>query len=576
MKIRSLEVSEKREILISLLGVILTLLFILFVKYQLTQEFLDLGEQFKWASIFYFLGFIILLYSFVYSKNSFSKYFSIFLILSLIIFSYPLLSPYNHIFDRDSAYTIQDISILVDSQYHTDEGITGYAENYNSYVGFSFTNAIVSLLTGIPLGKELLFVPFLIQLFGLVTIVYLFLKELFPKEFALIALLIFFISPRLNHIHYESLALFFIFFVFLLLYRFYKTREKKLITPIVLFSICTFITHSLMGYLLLFVLVCYIYSLFIDWKKPEIIILLVASALVLVAFVYTSISSSLSQFFIFFSEAYKSVSSASLSDYLNHAYMGFNFNTLEIFFVLLYFIVIVFILFLGISKKESIPKEFRFSSFISFCLLVLLSLFIFTKGIIIAIREIPLLLIGLMFYFYQSYLILAKKEKKVIIFIVLVFLFIGGNLLSYGAQQRRLFVTEETITSNSDLFVTNEFISAGEWAKNNIPSQTTVIGSDHIFSTIGAYGQLDVDRFANRMIEYLYLGKDIDDESLNSLLKQSSYEYIYFEEQLLLYPSLFSDEPLLEDSLMSLEDNKYLNKVYNTNSLNLFYVNEVF
>jgi len=557
-----------KEILISLLGVLLILGFIYFCKYQISQDIFSLGEHYKWTEIIYFLGFGILIWNFVYAKFESSKIITLFLILALIIFSYPLISPFNTIYDRDSLYALQDMSLTIESGYRTNENISGYASDYNLLDGFPLTNIISSIAMGLPLETSLLFLPFLIQLFLLTSILFLFFNKFFSKEFAFVALLLFFISSRLNHIHYETLAQIFLVFTLYSLYSYHRNSSKRNLLLILFFAILTFFTHHITSYILLFILLAYIFIRLIQTKRNNYLIFIGFGLLIFIFLFAKIIYANLAKFSLIFKEVF--INFASINQYWNQAFFGFNFNLFEVLFAIGFFMLLVITLFYTSITQKVDWKKYSFFIFCTMVLLSFFSLFLFTKGITLFLREMPLILFGLsplFFYFYTS-----LKNKKLILFLFLFFLLIGGSLLSYGSQQRRLFVTPDSISINSELLVDFEFIHAGDWAERELNNEYKALGSDLIFGVIGPYGQVEVERYSllNNLV-YLMESNGLD--SFEEEMHKNKVGYIYFEQQLLDYKNTFSSDGLNSLSLEQLNSISSLNQIYTTNNINLFYLN---
>ena len=212
----------------------------------------------------------------------------------------------------------------------------------------------------------------------------------------------------------------------------------------------------------------------------------------------------------------------------------------------------------------------KVASYLSLLQLLFFASLSITGGLILFIREISVVAIGviplIIFSLKRCYNQLGGKKTLAII---LVLIFVASNLLVYGAQQRYLFLDEDTITISSHYLVTNEFITAASWAEEEIAYTAKIIGSDLIFSTIGGLGAKGVDRYNENLNEQIYLGES---NNLVSQLEQGGYSYIYFELQLLLYKNNFDSSPLAYDALLGLEQTTGLNKVYTTSNINLFYL----
>ena len=186
MKKVNLSLSEKKDLIIILLGIILILGYFLATK-VLVQKYLGIiPEEYEYLQLLYWGGYILILFPLIvlFNKSTIRlKWLSVFFFVSCLLFAYPLLSSYGHIYNHDVFYSYQVAEIYHENGFISTEGATGQALQYINYPGLPLVHLICSILMGIKLEWVYLFLIPLVRLFTVPFLIYLILQKYFLALF---------------------------------------------------------------------------------------------------------------------------------------------------------------------------------------------------------------------------------------------------------------------------------------------------------------------------------------------------------------------------------------------------------
>lgn len=117
----------------------------------------------------------------------------------LIVFLYPLFSPYGLPFSRDTIYNLQFAqSILTTHTWQPLVDVTAQAKIYSYYPGGAVYNALVPSLTGLPLNVTFLWAYELLRLLVIPCAIYAFCVRLFGSRPAPLAVLFYLTVPSIE------------------------------------------------------------------------------------------------------------------------------------------------------------------------------------------------------------------------------------------------------------------------------------------------------------------------------------------------------------------------------------------
>ena len=117
----------------------------------------------------------------------------------LIVFLYPLFSPYGLPYSRDAIYNLQFAqSILTTHTWHPLVDVSAQAQIYSYYPGGAVYNALVPSLTGFPLNQTFLWAYELLRLLVIPCAIYAFCVRLFGSRPAPLAVLFYLTVPSIE------------------------------------------------------------------------------------------------------------------------------------------------------------------------------------------------------------------------------------------------------------------------------------------------------------------------------------------------------------------------------------------
>ncbi len=117
----------------------------------------------------------------------------------LIVFLYPLFSPYGLPFSRDAIYNLQFAqSVLTTHSWQPLVDVSAQAKIYSFYPGGAVYNALVPSLTGIPLNQTFLWAFELLRLLVIPCAIYAFCVRLFGSRPAPLAVLFYLTVPSIQ------------------------------------------------------------------------------------------------------------------------------------------------------------------------------------------------------------------------------------------------------------------------------------------------------------------------------------------------------------------------------------------
>ena len=172
------------------------------------------------------------------------------------------------------------------------------------------------------------------------------------------------------------------------------------------------------------------------------------------------------------------------------------------------------------------------------------------------------------------YAISAKfnATRQIIFTSVLLIMFISGNLLLSGGQQRSLYVPPEKVTlDSSQMFLTSATYEMALWSKKNFEFKQ-VAGEAFIFDTVGAYGRTDVHYYEPVLIRGIYRSSAISD-STRFRLKWDNIDAIYTHKYLTKYSSA-SGGPYTLSAYQKFDNYPWLNRVYDSPIIQTYTVEE--
>jgi len=563
----SLDGKEKKDLLIILFGALLVLIFFLITKILVQQFQTIIPNSYEYFQLLYWGGFILVLTPliFFYSKSSVKiKWISVMIFVALILFSYPLLASYNHIYNRDVLYNYQVASLYLDNQYLVTDGATGQAEQYIKYPGVPLIHALTSLLTGIDLEIIYLFLLPLIRLLLMPAIIYLILSQFFSKNLSILGIFLYFSSFSIKtQIHNETLA---VIFLFLIVYFYLNEKIKFRKSLIIICAILILLIHHFTFYILLLGIIILIILNTYKYKWALILYPQVVLGGLFIVFIIPALNNS----FLFYINLIIESITNMISNGLVHDITlllsksnGINYNILEILFVLSAVGILFFLI--GYSTKKAFAiklnkiKEIIIISLIITLITLPLCL---TKEYFIPIRIFELTLIGLipiMIYSFES----IYNQKRKLVLSLLIVLFIGGNLLIVGAQQRA-FYNDTTVTS----VYANEIEQMYNFPEVFINTENIKILSDLlIFDIYGGYFNQEVSFYPLDKVEKVLF--EPSEENIEEI-QDYGYNYIIIHDYMYKDINDLFGEKMEQEDYEQINNLNNLNKIYSTNIVEIF------
>ncbi len=567
-----LDGKEKKDLLIILFGALLVLIYFFITKILVQQFQTIIPNSYEYFQLLYWIGFILVLTPliFFYSKSSTKiKVISVMIFVALILFSYPLLASYNHIYNRDVLYNYQVASLYLENQHLVYDGATGQAEQYIKYPGVPLIHALTSLLTGIDLEMIYLFLLPLIRLLLMPAIIYLILSQFFSKNLSILGVFLYFSSFSIKtHIHNETLA---VIFLFLIVYFYLNEKIKFRKTLIIICAILILLIHHFTFYILLLGIILLIILNTYKYKLALILYPLIVLGGLFIVFIIPSLNNS----FLFYINLIIESITNMISNGLVHDITlllsksnGINFNILEILFVLSAVGILFFLI--GYSTKKAF--EIRLNKIkriivISLIITLITLPLLLTREYFIPLRIFELTLIGLIPIMIYSFESIYNKNSKLVLSLLII-LFIGGNLLIVGAQQRA-FYNNTTITHNpangiTELFVYPEVL--------NQRADGYVLSDLLISDIYGGYFGLNIYYYPLDFTKEVFVGQEIEDKSINQL-KGYNYSYIVLHKYMLIDINDLFGQTLNQQAYSKFNLQNHIDRIYTTEMITIYWIN---
>jgi len=564
---------EKKDLLIILFGTLLVLIYFLITRILVLQFQTVIPNSYEYFQLLYWGGFILVLTPliFFYPRSSTKiKWVSVMVFVALILFSYPLLASYNHIYNRDVLYNYQVASLYLENEHLVYDGATGLAEQYIKYPGVPLLHALTSLLTGVDLEIIYLFLLPLIRLLLVPTILYLVLSQFgLSKELSILGIFIYFSSFSLKiHIHNETLA---VIFLFLIIYLYLNENIKSRWLLMGLFFFLILLIHHFTFYILLLGL--FLLIVLNTYKNKRALIIYSIIGLIgvgIISFIPT-INNSFKFYLNIIINSIKTILDKGLFEEINLLLSysnGINFNYLEISLLLISLGILFTFLIWSIKEVSHFCQKHRTIIITSYIITIITFPFCLTREYFIPMRIFELTLIGLLPALLISYKEIACK-KSIMTAVLLILLFIGGNLLIPGGQQRVLY-NDQTITHNPangiELFYYFPTIF-------NDLENGYVLSDLQIFDIYGGFLNQKIYYYPLDFVKEIFKADEITTKELLQL-KNYGYSYIVLHKYMLTNINDLTGEVMTQNQYQKWDEKKGINKIYNLGGIvEIYYLN---
>ena len=581
-------------------------------------------------------------------------------VLFILLFSFPLHSPFGLPNGRDPQYSLQAAELVSELGSWDPTTGTGQAKSYNNYPGLIIYHVIFSKLSGLDMVSTVMWGIAIMRFLLFPVLIYLICKQILKKEeYAITTLLVYFTNPSLtNHPHYEGMAIIFTFAAFYLLFISEQRDSWGNLFLSIIFGIIIIITHHFTSYLFfawigalifLSILAKILLKFKLDFNffktapgifKPGVFFVVFTALLAVWSLTYGE------SHFIYYTQDLESsifarinpvvepippdeaplpIRSAppvqaqtiqkneyvlslaattespqfiraqnttsgtamlkakavfdnvkeSINRIMDQIRSG-NFADLEIYTIGLAVIIIAVIAAFGFFPRIRDAEFVEVGNAIVFggVMAIAVLLVVIARFNIIP-RMFEFTYLGFITFITAGlYAISAKfKATRQIVFTsVLVIMFISGNLLLSGGQQRALYVPPEKVTlDSSQMFLTPATYEMTQWTKNNFEFKQ-VAGETFIFDTVGAYGRTDVHYYEPVLIRGVYRASAISD-STRFRLKWDKIDAIFTHKYLKKYRSA-AGGPYTLAAVQKFDNYYWLNRVYDSSIIQAYSVEE--
>src|SRR3989338_1201188 len=161
------------------------------------------------------LALIIIPFTFLHLRRRI-RIISLGLAVFLVVFSFPLLSPYSLPNGRDPQYAFQTAQNIIDTGFWSPSTGTGQALGYSNYPGLPIYHVLMSGLSGMSMNDAVMWGLPLFRFLLLPILIFIIFYSIFKNvDMGLLSVFIYFANPSLtNHPHYEGMAIVFMFAMF--------------------------------------------------------------------------------------------------------------------------------------------------------------------------------------------------------------------------------------------------------------------------------------------------------------------------------------------------------------------------
>jgi hypothetical protein len=252
-----------------------------------------------------------------------------------------------------------------------------------------------------------------------------------------------------------------------------------------------------------------------------------------------------------------------------------NFKPIETISITIGLLFFGILLIIGIIKfkhyfdNPTILANFIFCAIVSFITLMVIA---YAKFITIRrvfeftyIAFIPFVALGAYFLYKKMNTIL-----NLLLVLILFLIFMSGNLLVVGGQQRYLYPTDEKITLESSMiFLSPSTVQAALWY-DDYGISNDLLGDSLIFDSVGAYGSSNVHYYETQLLNQIYRSNKISSRGY-SLLKWDRIQYISTHKYMRNYSS--GKVPELTDiQYEKFTLDSKLNKIYDDKTIQFFFI----
>ncbi|TAL58334.1 MAG: hypothetical protein EPN86_00295 [Nanoarchaeota archaeon] len=164
------------------------------------------------------------------------------------------------------------------------------------------------------------------------------------------------------------------------------------------------------------------------------------------------------------------------------------------------------------------------------------------------------------------------KFRQITFTVLLIMLFIAGNLLLRGGQQRAYYVADDKVTLDSSfMFLSPGAYAMTNWSKEHFEKKD-VIGDAFIFDTIGAYSIANVHYYEPQLVRGIYRTSAITDQ-IRLRLKWDNALAIYTHKYLTKYGSS-TGGPYTPNAAQKFDNYDWLDRAYDSATFQIYSIKE--